>query len=191
VITEPVATPTGVAVPGDEYWPTVREICDKYGVLLIADEIITGFGRTGKMFGVEHWGVVPDIMTIAKGISSSYLLLRPASPPTPPQRHRSTASPSLGGRQSASREPASRPNVERANGLLQYEGHRNRGNGGRCRGVRSGGGGCRPTGLSAWLAREQSVGNRPRENSHTIPRSGSAKLWNSSITTAEPIVITA
>jgi len=75
VIAEPVSTPLGAVVPGDEYWPMIREICDKYGVLLIADEVITGFGRTGKMFGVEHWGVVPDIMTVAKGIVSSYLPL--------------------------------------------------------------------------------------------------------------------
>ena len=63
------------AIPGDEYWPMLRDICDRYGVLLIADEVITGFGRTGKMFAVEHWDVVPDIMTVAKGIISSYLPL--------------------------------------------------------------------------------------------------------------------
>ena len=75
VIAEPVAISQGAAVPGDEYWPMLREICDKYGVLLIADEVICGFGRTGKMFAVEHWDVVPDIMTVAKGIISSYLPL--------------------------------------------------------------------------------------------------------------------
>ena len=75
VIAEPVSTPTGAAVPGDEYWPMLREICDKYGVLLIADEVICGFGRTGKMFAVEHWDIVPDILTVAKGIISSYLPL--------------------------------------------------------------------------------------------------------------------
>ena len=75
VIAEPVATPQGAAVPGDEYWPMLRQICDKYGVVLIADEVICGFGRTGKMFAVEHWDVVPDIMTVAKGIISSYLPL--------------------------------------------------------------------------------------------------------------------
>ena len=75
VIAEPVATPTGAAVPGDEYWPMLREICDRHGVLLIDDEVICGFGRTGKMFAIDHWGVVPDIMTVAKGIISSYLPL--------------------------------------------------------------------------------------------------------------------
>ncbi len=73
VIAEPVAIPLGAVVPGDEYWPMLREICDRYGVLLIADEVINGFGRTGRMFAVEHWGVVPDIMSIAKGVISSYL----------------------------------------------------------------------------------------------------------------------
>ena len=75
VIAEPVSVPQGAVVPGDEYWPMLREICDRYGVLLIADEVICGFGRTGKMFAVEHWDVVPDIMTVAKGIVSSYLPL--------------------------------------------------------------------------------------------------------------------
>lgn len=72
VIAEPVSVPVGVAVPGDEYWPRLREICNRYGVMLIADEVITGFGRTGKMFALEHWNVVPDIMSVAKGIVSSY-----------------------------------------------------------------------------------------------------------------------
>ena len=75
VIAEPVAMPDGAVVPGDSYWPMLRDICDRYGVLLIADEVICGFGRTGKMFGVEHWDVVPDIMTVAKGVVSSYLPL--------------------------------------------------------------------------------------------------------------------
>ena len=73
VIGEPVAMPLGAVVPGDEYWPMIREICDRYGVLLISDEVINGFGRTGRMFAIEHWDVVPDIMTVAKGIISSYL----------------------------------------------------------------------------------------------------------------------
>jgi len=72
VLTEPVSLSGGNIVPVDEYWPMLREICDKYGVLLIADEVITGFGRTGKMFACEHWGIEPDIMTVAKGLSSGY-----------------------------------------------------------------------------------------------------------------------
>ena len=72
-IGEPVAS--GLSAPAPEYWQMVREICDRYGVILIADEVVTGFGRTGKMFAMEHFGVVPDIMTVAKGITSSYLPL--------------------------------------------------------------------------------------------------------------------
>ena len=78
VIAEPVASHMGAAIPGDEYWPMLRQICDRHGVLLIADEVICGFGRTGRMFAVEHWGVVPDIMTVAKGVTSSYLPLAAA-----------------------------------------------------------------------------------------------------------------
>ena len=72
VLMDPVNVAIGVAVPPDEYMPMVREICDRYGVLLIADEVITGFGRTGRMFCVEHWSVVPDIMTLSKAITSGY-----------------------------------------------------------------------------------------------------------------------
>ena len=75
VIAEPISVRQGAVVPGDEYWPMLREICDEHGVLLIVDEVITGFGRTGKMFAINHWNVVPDIMTVAKGIVSSYLPL--------------------------------------------------------------------------------------------------------------------
>jgi adenosylmethionine-8-amino-7-oxononanoate aminotransferase len=73
VIAEPVSSPLGAVVPGPNYWPMLREVCDRYGCLLIADEVITGFGRTGKMFACEHWGVTPDIMTVAKGITSGYI----------------------------------------------------------------------------------------------------------------------
>lgn len=72
VLMDPVNVAIGVAVPPPEYMPMVRGICDRYGVLLIADEVISGFGRTGKMFCVENWGVVPDIMTLSKAITSGY-----------------------------------------------------------------------------------------------------------------------
>jgi len=72
VIGEPVSASMGVAIPGPEYWPMVRRICDKYGVLLIADEVINAFGRTGKMFAIEHFDFLPDMMTVAKGITSGY-----------------------------------------------------------------------------------------------------------------------
>jgi len=72
VIAEPISAACGVVVPPPEYLPRLRDICDRHGVLLIFDEIITGFGRTGTMFAAEHWGVVPDIMTLAKGLSSGY-----------------------------------------------------------------------------------------------------------------------
>ena len=74
-IGEPIIGGGGVIVPPDEYWPLIRQVCDRHGVLLIQDEVITGFGRTGKWFGCQTFGVVPDIMTMAKGISSGYLPL--------------------------------------------------------------------------------------------------------------------
>ncbi len=74
-IAEPEHGTAGMISPPPEYWPIVRRTCDQYEVLLIADEVMTGFGRTGKMFAVEHWDVAPDIMTMAKGITSSYLPL--------------------------------------------------------------------------------------------------------------------
>ena len=79
VIAEPVSVSSGVAIPGPEYWPMLREICDRHGVLLIADEVINGFGRTGKMFAIEHFGVQPDIITLAKGITSGYQAVGRAS----------------------------------------------------------------------------------------------------------------
>ena len=62
-------------VPQHDYFPRVREICDKYDVLFIADEVITGFGRTGEMFGLSHWGIEPDAFTFAKAITSGYFPL--------------------------------------------------------------------------------------------------------------------
>lgn len=70
---EPISHSNYVALPPPEYWPMVRSICDKYGVLLINDEVITGFGRTGKWFGSMHYDIQPDIITFAKGITSGYI----------------------------------------------------------------------------------------------------------------------
>jgi adenosylmethionine-8-amino-7-oxononanoate aminotransferase len=74
-LAEPVQGAGGVIVPPDDYFPRVRAICDRHDVLLVADEIITGFGRTGEWFGLTHWGVRPDILTFAKGVTSAYLPL--------------------------------------------------------------------------------------------------------------------
>lgn len=73
VIVEPIMSGVGVAVPPDEYLPEVEGLCRKYGILLHVDEVINGFGRTGKMFAHQHYGVSPDIVAVAKGISSAYL----------------------------------------------------------------------------------------------------------------------
>jgi adenosylmethionine-8-amino-7-oxononanoate aminotransferase len=74
-LAEPVQGGGGVIVPQDDYFPRIREICDQYQVLFVADEVITGFGRTGSMFALEHWGVQPDIVQFAKGITSGYFPL--------------------------------------------------------------------------------------------------------------------
>ena len=73
VIAEPIQGEGGVNVPPDEYWPALRRICTAKKALLIADEVQTGLGRTGKMFGVDHWSVVPDIMCLAKGLSGGII----------------------------------------------------------------------------------------------------------------------
>jgi len=65
----------GVIVPPPSYFPRLREICDRYEVLLIADEVITGFGRTGRWFALGHWGIEPDLVSFAKGVTSGYLPL--------------------------------------------------------------------------------------------------------------------
>jgi len=72
VFLEPVPGANGVLVPPPDYWPLVRKACDAHGALLVADEVLTGFGRTGLPFGFQHWGVVPDVITIAKGLTSGY-----------------------------------------------------------------------------------------------------------------------
>lgn len=74
-IGEPIHGAGGVIYPDDDYWTCVREICTRHEALLIADEVITGFGRTGRWFGLSHWNVKPDILTFAKGVTSGYLPL--------------------------------------------------------------------------------------------------------------------
>jgi taurine--2-oxoglutarate transaminase len=75
IIMEGVTGSNGLIVPPDDYWPSVRGICNKYGILLISDEVMSGWGRTGKWFAVDNWDVVPDIITTAKGITSGYVPL--------------------------------------------------------------------------------------------------------------------
>ncbi len=72
VMLEPVTGTNGIIIPPDGYLQGVRTLCDKYGILLIADEVMSGFGRTGTWFAVDHWKVVPDLMTMAKGLTSGY-----------------------------------------------------------------------------------------------------------------------
>ncbi len=74
-IGEPIQQGFGALAPPPEYWPIIRDICDDFNILLIIDEVICGFGRTGLWFGIEHFGIQPDLMTMAKGISSGYVPL--------------------------------------------------------------------------------------------------------------------
>jgi taurine--2-oxoglutarate transaminase len=75
VFLETIVGTNGILIPPDGYLQGVREICDRYGILMVADEVMAGFGRTGRWFAVDHWDVVPDLMTMAKGLTSSYLPL--------------------------------------------------------------------------------------------------------------------
>lgn len=75
IIAEPVTGANGIIVPPPEYFPRLREVCDKWGILMIADEVMSGFGRTGKWFALNHWNVTPDILTMAKGLTCGYLPL--------------------------------------------------------------------------------------------------------------------
>jgi taurine---2-oxoglutarate transaminase len=75
LIMEPVVGTNGVLVPPAGYLQGIRELCDKYGIVMIADEVMAGFGRTGKWFSIDHWNVVPDMMTMAKGLTSAYVAL--------------------------------------------------------------------------------------------------------------------
>jgi taurine--2-oxoglutarate transaminase len=73
VFVEPIVGSNGLLVPPDEYMPMLRKICDETGTLLVTDEVMTGFGRTGEWFCVDHWNVVPDIITLAKGLTGAYI----------------------------------------------------------------------------------------------------------------------
>jgi taurine---2-oxoglutarate transaminase len=75
IILEPVVGTNGVLVPPDGYLQGVRQLCDKHGIVMIADEVMAGFGRTGKWFSIDHWNVVPDVMTMAKGLTAAYVQL--------------------------------------------------------------------------------------------------------------------
>ena len=75
IFLEGVTGTNGLILPPDDYWPRMRDICDKYGILLISDEVMSGWGRTGKWFAVDNWSVTPDIITTAKGITSGYMPL--------------------------------------------------------------------------------------------------------------------
>jgi taurine--2-oxoglutarate transaminase len=75
ILLESVTGTNGVLVPPEGYLQGIRALCDKHGILLIADEVMSGFGRTGKWFAIEHWGVLPDLMTMAKGLTSAYVPL--------------------------------------------------------------------------------------------------------------------
>ena len=75
VIMETVTGTNGILVPPDGYLQSIREVCDRHGIVLIFDEVMAGFGRTGRWFACDHWDVVPDIMTVAKGINSGYVPL--------------------------------------------------------------------------------------------------------------------
>ena len=126
IIVETVVGTNGILIPPDGYMQGLREICDRHGILLIADEVMSGFGRTGKWFAVDHWGVVPDLITMAKGLTSAYVQLgavgmRPADrarlpgeglpgrphlqQPHPGLRHRARHHRGLRGREGLSRTP--------------------------------------------------------------------------------------
>jgi taurine--2-oxoglutarate transaminase len=84
---EGITGSNGIIVPPDDYWPRLREITKKYGILLVSDEVMSGFGRTGEWFSVNHWNVVPDIITMAKGLTSSYLPLGAVAVSEPIAQH--------------------------------------------------------------------------------------------------------
>lgn len=73
ILAEPISIPGAIKVPPNDYWPRLRELCDQHGILLIADEVVSGFGRTGKLFGCNHWDIRPDMMSMAKALTSGYI----------------------------------------------------------------------------------------------------------------------
>src|SRR5262249_33484099 len=75
IFIETVTGTNGILVPPEGYLQAVRSVCDRHGILLICDEVMSGFGRTGEWFAINHWGVVPDMLTMAKGLTSAYLPL--------------------------------------------------------------------------------------------------------------------
>src|SRR4029078_2864015 len=75
IVLEPVSGTNGVLIPPDGYLQGVRELCSRFGILFVADEVMSGFGRTGTWFAVDHWRVVPDLLTMAKGLTSAYVPL--------------------------------------------------------------------------------------------------------------------
>ncbi|MGH2451673.1 MAG: aminotransferase class III-fold pyridoxal phosphate-dependent enzyme [Candidatus Limnocylindria bacterium] len=75
ILVEPIVGTSGLLVPPDGYLQGLRALCDRYGILLVIDEVMTGFGRTGRWFGMQHWDVVPDMMVFAKGVNSGYVPL--------------------------------------------------------------------------------------------------------------------
>ena len=75
IIVEPVTGTNGILIPPDGYMQGLRALCDKYGIFLIADEVMAGFGRTGEWFSVDHWDVKPDLISMAKGLTSAYVQL--------------------------------------------------------------------------------------------------------------------
>jgi taurine--2-oxoglutarate transaminase len=75
IFMEGVTGSNGLLVPPDDYWPRIRQICDQHGILLVSDEVMSGWGRTGQWFAVDHWGVVPDMITTAKGLTAGYVPL--------------------------------------------------------------------------------------------------------------------
>jgi taurine--2-oxoglutarate transaminase len=75
ILMEPITGTNGIIIPPGDYWPKIRKLCDEYGIVLIADEVMTAFGRTGRWFGIENFGVAPDMITCAKGITSAYVPL--------------------------------------------------------------------------------------------------------------------